>query len=305
MSRLPVTARAPVVLTLLVLGTLSVSSPVPVSADGYAFDWDLVSLEQNNNRFNGSVLSGFHSVRSAGVTPRDATKMGLGLLYSHEELVARTQAELEPFDNDLLILNPKINHGLWDIIEVGAGLELNFANGKEVDRLPGGGLMTSAETEFGFSAVVGGLKWQFFADHGLRLAASVDTRAALQAGTFGMLEATYFNFELDGDLQLTSQLSLLTNLQLITSDRNTVQDLGVLDLAAAYGFNDRFRGMVFTTVQEDDEAREPVYFFGVAGQIVHEVHSFTFAVDFQLNDVRREIEAENQIDLEFSYAITF
>ena len=33
------------------------------------FNWDLVSIEQNNQRFNGSALTGFHSIRSAGVTP--------------------------------------------------------------------------------------------------------------------------------------------------------------------------------------------------------------------------------------------
>ncbi len=276
-----------------------------IRADDYAFDWDLVSLEQNNNRFNGSVLSGFHSIRSAGVTPDQVRKLGLGLLYSHEELLVRTATDLESFDNDRLILNPKLNYGLWDILEFGGGLELNFANGKETEGIGNGLFSTEAETEFGFSAVVGGVKWQFFSEEGFRLAASFDTRLALQAGTFGMLEASFFNFELDGDVQITDQLSLIANLQLISSDRNTIEDLGVLDLAAAYGFNDKFRGMVFTTISEDDEAQEPVFYFGVAGQVVHEVHSFTFALDFQLNDVNREIEAENQIDLEFSYTITF
>ena len=33
------------------------------------FDWDLVSLEQNSHRYNASVLSGFHNLRSPGVTP--------------------------------------------------------------------------------------------------------------------------------------------------------------------------------------------------------------------------------------------
>ena len=52
------------------------------------FDWDLVSLEQNSQRFNGSVLSGFHNIRSAGVTPRRAWKAGLGIIYSKEDQVA-------------------------------------------------------------------------------------------------------------------------------------------------------------------------------------------------------------------------
>jgi hypothetical protein len=42
------------------------------------FDWDLISLEQNSQRFNGSVLSGFHNLRSPGVTPARAWRPGWG-----------------------------------------------------------------------------------------------------------------------------------------------------------------------------------------------------------------------------------
>ena len=232
-------------------------------------------------------------------------KLGLGILYMHEELTARTGERTTTFDNDIVILNPKLNYGLWEFLEFGGGLELNLANGKESRRLEGGGLDLKSESEIGFSSVVGGVKWNFFDEQGLRISSSFDTRVALQPGTFGMLGATFFNFELDADYALSDQLSVVSNMQFITSDRNEVEDVGILDLAAAYGFNDRFRGMVFTTIQEDDEAREPAFFFGVAGQMVHQQHSFTFAVDFQLNDVGREVEATNQIDLEFSYTITF
>ena len=293
-------------IALCLIGAVSAGlSPLEAQSESgdVMFDWDLVSLEQNNIRFNASVLSGFHSIRSPGVTPRDAWKAGLGLLYSREELsVPGTD---ETFDNDRLILNPKLNYGLHDRFEFGAGLELNAINGKEVTALPGGGVNTENETDIGFSAVAAGVKWNFLTEGRFRLSASFDTRVALQTGEFGMLSASLFNFELDADYAFTSRFSMITNLQFLTSDRNDVEDQGILDVAAAYGFSDQFRSMLFLTVQEDDEASDAIFFFGLAGQYVHEIHSFTLAMDFQLNDARRDIRIDNQIDLEFSYTISF
>jgi hypothetical protein len=275
-----------------------VASPVP------SFDWDLISLEQNNLRFNGSVLSGFHSVRSPGVTPRDAWKAGVGILFSREELVAETPGSETEINNDRLILNPKLNYGFLDCFEIGTGLELNYATGEEVGNVGGVATRTS-EHELDFSAAVGGLKWNFYRDDGVRLAASFDTRAALRAGTFGMLPATLFNFELDGDYAFTSKFSMLANLQFLTADRPSWHDQGILDVAAAYAFSDEFRGMLFTTAMGDEEVHDVVGFFGLAGQYVMDVHSFTFAIDFQLNDAQRELRTENQVDLELSYTFTF
>src|SRR5262245_50162674 len=72
------------------------------------FDWDLVSLEQNSHRFNGSVLSGFHNLRSPGVTPHRAWKTGLGLIYSQENQVATAAGVDSSFSTQRLIMNPKI-----------------------------------------------------------------------------------------------------------------------------------------------------------------------------------------------------
>ena len=54
-----------------------------------------------------------------------------------------------------------------------------------------------------------------------------------------------------------------------------------------------------------NEADHAVLFIGIAGQYVFEQHSFTLALDFQLNDARREVRTESQIDVEFSYTFTF
>lgn len=303
MSRVLRALRSVLVYCLLVVPSIRADDAME---EQRAFDWDLISLEQNNIRFNGSVLSGFHSVRSPGVSPHGAWKTGLGLLFSREELSAAAGSDVEPFDLDRLILNPKINYGFLDMFEVGAGLELNLANGSEVVTEADGSVSRQSETELGFSAVVAGLKWNFFNNYPFRLGASFDTRAALQPEEFGMLPASIFNFELDGDLAFTPNFSAVANLQLLTSDRNEIRDQGILDLAAAYAFSDAFRGMLFSTVQEDDQAEDPVFFFGLAGQYVHaQVHSFTFAIDFQLNDARREVRTDNQIDLELSYTFTF
>ncbi|MCH2363258.1 MAG: hypothetical protein MK479_01650, partial [Planctomycetes bacterium] len=87
------------------------------------FNWDLVSLEQNNQRFNGSALTGFHSIRSAGVTPLGGWKMGLGFLYTGEEQFDRSRGDSNPlFRRNEVYLNPKLNMGLFENIEFGAGL---------------------------------------------------------------------------------------------------------------------------------------------------------------------------------------
>jgi hypothetical protein len=269
------------------------------------FDWDIVSLEQNNNRFNGSVLSGFHSIRSPGVTPWRAWKTGLGLLYSHEEQTASQAASIRDLENDLVIVNPKLNYGFLPHLEGGLGVEFNYADGETVDRMAGGGIEDEHSDNFNVSAAVGGLKWNLYRDARLRLATAFDTRVATREKQFGMLPATLFNFEVDGDYAFTSRFSLVSNLQFMTSDKSAVSDQIIFDLAGNYSFTDRFRGMLFGTVQEDDEADDAVFFVGFAGQYVVDQHSFTVALDFQLNDARRDVRTDNQIDLEFSYTFTF
>ena len=269
------------------------------------FDWDIISLEQNNNRFNGSVLSGFHSIRSPGVTPAGAWKTGLGVLFSHEEQTATSGGSQRSLETDLLIINPKINYGFYERFEIGLGLEANYATGETVDKAGGGSVTTEGNDNFNLSSAVGGVKWNFFRGSKLRVATSFDTRVATRKEQFGMLPATVFNFEFDADYAVTRALSIVSNLQLMTSDETVVNDQVVFDLAADYSFSDEFRGMLFGTIQEDDEADAAVLFFGLAGQYVFEQHSFTLALDFQLNDARREVRTESQIDLEFSYTFTF
>ena len=119
------------------------------------FNWDLVSLEQNNQRFNGSTLTGFHSIRSAGVTPLGGWKMGLGFLYTGEEQFVRS-AGASLFRRNEVYLNPKLNMGLFKDIELGAGLVAAYANGRELVDGPGGaftedreeGVLSSADLHY-------------------------------------------------------------------------------------------------------------------------------------------------------------
>ncbi len=290
------------------LGLSLLPGALPLAADDDVigrFDWDLISLEQNNSRFNGSVLSGFHSVRSPGVTPVGAWKAGLGILYSREEQTFSSGGSTTTFENDLVILNPKLNYGFFRHFEAGVGLELNWAEGSTVEEAPGGGVETERNDNFNISAAVAGVKWNFHDDRRLRLALSFDTRVATREKQFGMLPATLFNIELDADYAFTSRFSLVSNLQFLTSDENSVSDQVIFDLAGNYSFSDRFRGMIFGTVQEDDESDDAVFFIGFAGQYAFLEHSFTIAIDFQLNDARREVRTESQVDLEVSYTFTF
>ncbi len=268
------------------------------------FNWDLVSLEQNSNRFNASVLSGFHTVRSPGVTPYRGWKTGVGILFSREEQVAvATNTEL--FNREQILVNPKLNYGFWPGFEVGAGFETVWTKAKDIRGAPSGAIDARSEQRVEPSAVGLGLKWNAFAADRLRLALSFDSRIAVNRGELGTLPATIMNVEVDSDYTITPRWSVISNLQFQFADEQPVEDEAVLDLATAYTFSDQFRGMIFTTGKEDDEASSILYFVGLAGQYVYEQHSFTLALDFQLNDAEREIRTQSQLDLEFSYAFTF
>jgi len=271
------------------------------------FDWDLVSLEQNSHRFNGSVLSGFHSLRSPGVTPHRAWKAGLGLLYSQEDQIASEGGQEHSFSTQRLIMNPKVNYGFFDSIEVGAGLEANYVEGKTVDAIPGLGTVRQSEDNADLSAAVVGVKWAFPPWwRQLRLGAAFDARIAVNRGEFGLLPETLFNVELDSEYVFTSRFSMVGNLQFMTSDDfHEISDQVIADLGATYTFSDRFRGMVFGTAQEDDPSNAATFFLGFAGQYLAGRHAVTVAVDFQINDVRRDVRTEGQIDLEVSYTFTF
>ncbi|MFP6739749.1 MAG: hypothetical protein VCD34_13540, partial [Planctomycetota bacterium] len=169
------------------------------------FNWDLVSLEQNNQRFNGSVLTGFHSIRSAGVTPLGGWKLGVGLLYTGEEQFVRSVGD-SLFRRNEVYLNPKLNMGLFEDIEFGAGLVAAYANGRELVDGPGGAFTEDRE-EGGLSSADLGVKWKFYDDRQMRFALSFDTRLSLNEDTFGMLRGNYYNIELDTDYAVTSRLS--------------------------------------------------------------------------------------------------
>ncbi len=267
------------------------------------FNWDIISLEQNNPRFNGSVLTGFHSVRSPGVTPYRGWKAGVGLLYTREEQIAEPTESL--FTRNQLLVNPKLNYGFFRALEAGVGVTAGYASGRELVPLGSGMLEEQEEDNFDLSSVDLGLKWNFLDWRRYRLALSFDTRLAINRGDFGNLPGSLFNLELDGDVALTRRFSMVTNLQLITSDSALVDDQVVMDIAGAYSFTDQFRGMLFGTIQEDDEAGTILGFVGVAGQYVIEQHSFTIAFDLQLNDAKRGIRTEEQVDVELSYTFTF
>ena len=268
------------------------------------FNWDLVSLEQNNQRFNGSALTGFHSIRSAGVTPLGGWKMGLGFLYTGEEQFVRSVGD-SLFRRNQVYLNPKMNLGLFENMEFGAGLVAAYANGRELltDEV-GEGFFGNRE-EGVLSSVDLGMKWKVYDDRQLRLALSFDTRLSLNEDTFGMLPGNFYNIELDGDYAVTSRLSMAGNLQFLTSDSDELENQFILDVAAVYSFTNTFRGMLFSTIQEDDLARTFLGFIGFAGQYVHKQHAFTLSFDIQLNDADRAIRTEEQIDIALSYTYAF
>ena len=267
------------------------------------FNWDLVSLEQNNQRFNGSALTGFHSIRSAGVTPLGGWKMGLGFLYTGEEQFDRSRGDSDPlFRRNEVYLNPKFNMGLFENIEFGAGLVAAYANGRAMED---GEPPTVDREEGALSSADLGAKWKFYDDRQLRLALSFDPRLSLNEGTFGMLKGNYYNVELDGDYAVTSRLSMAGNLQFLTSDSAELENQFILDVAAVYSFTNTFRGMLFSTIQEDDLARTFLGFIGFAGQYVHKQHAFTLSFDIQLNDADRAIRTEEQIDIALSYTYAF
>lgn len=268
------------------------------------FDWDLVSLEQNNPRFNASVLSGFHSIRSPGVTPRRGWKTGLGILYSQEERVAEgTNTTL--FSQEQVLLNPKINRGFLGFLEAGAGFEATYTNGKDIFTSPGGSTVATDEDSFKASSVDAGIKWAFLQLNRLRLALSFDSRVAVNRGSFGTLPRTLYNLEIDGDFALTSRLLIISNLQYLTTDAFFSEEQIVFDLATSYSFHDRFRGMLFGTLRNESEADGVLVFMGIAGQYIFEQHSFTLALDLQINEARRDIRTQKQTDVEISYAYTF
>ena len=267
------------------------------------FNWDLVSLEQNNQRFNGSALTGFHSIRSAGVTPLGGWKMGLGFLYTGEEQFDRSRGDSNPlFRRNEVYLNPKLNMGLFENIEFGAGLVAAYANGRA---MLNGEPPTVDREEGALSSADLGVKWKFYDDRQLRFALSFDTRLSLNEDTFGMLKGNYYNVELDGDYAVTSRLSMASNLQFLTSDSAELKNQFILDVAAVYSFTNTFRGMLFSTIQEDDLARTFLGFIGFAGQYVYKQHAFTLSFDIQLNDADRAIRTEEQIDIALSYTYTF
>ena len=289
-------------LSLAVSGTLrSQERDEPIEP---LFNWDLVSIEQNNQRFNGSALTGFHSIRSAGVTPLGGWKMGLGFLYTGEEQFVRSVGD-SLFRRNQVYLNPKMNLGLFENMEFGAGLVAAYANGRELLTDEAGEGFFENREEGVLNSVDLGMKWKVYDDRQLRLALSFDTRLALNEDTFGMLNANYYNVELDGDYAVTSRLSMAGNLQFLTSDSAELENQFILDVAAVYSFTSTFRGMLFSTVQEDDLARTFLGFIGFAGQYVYKQHAFTLSFDIQLNDADRAIRTEEQIDIALSYTYAF
>jgi hypothetical protein len=271
------------------------------------FDWDLISLEQNSQRFNGSVLSGFHNLRSPGVTPRRAWKTGLGIIYSQEDQVASGIGTQHVFSTRQVIMNPKINWGIFESIEAGAGMEANWVSGKDVDRTLDGDIVEESQDNADISAGVVGAKWTFLRRERLHLGLAFDSRIAVNRRKFGMLPLTFFNTEVDGEYFFTNRFSLVSNLQFLTSDNfRQVRDEFIFDLAGVYTFSDQFRGLVFGTFQEDDPASTVIFFLGFAGQYLFlQRHSIAIAVDFQVNDARRDVQTQGQFDVELSYTFTF
>jgi len=269
------------------------------------FNWDIISLEQNNPRFNASVLTGFHSVRSPGVTPYRGWKVGLGVYYTREEQVSNVNG-VSLFDRDQLLLNPKLNYGFFPSLEAGIGLTGGYAQGRELVTGADGMTVDEREDNLGLNSADIGVKWKFWDEQRFRFALSFDSRIAIDRDEFGNIPGTLFNIELDGDFAVTGRFSMVANLQFLTSASALIEDQVMGDIGALYTFSDRFRGMLFGTLQEDDQAGTVLGFVGIAGQYVFEQHSFTVALDLQLNDAgRRDIRTEEQLDIEFSYTFTF
>ena len=63
--------------------------------------------------------------------------------------------------------------------------------------------------------------------------------------------------------------------------------------------------MLFGTLSNESEADGVLFFLGIAGQYIFEQHSFTLALDLQINEARRDIRTQKQVDVEISYAYTF
>jgi hypothetical protein len=192
--------------------------------------------------------------------------------------------------------------GLFENIEFGAGLVAAYANGRA---MLNGEPPTVDREEGALSSADLGVKWKFYDDRQLRFALSFDTRLSLNEDTFGMLKGNYYNVELDGDYAVTSRLSMAGNLQFLTSDSADLKNQFILDVAAVYSFTNTFRGMLFSTIQEDDLARTFLGFIGFAGQYVYKQHAFTLSFDIQLNDADRAIRTEEQIDIALSYTYAF
>jgi hypothetical protein len=190
-------------------------------------------------------------------------------------------------------------------LEAGAGFEATYTNGRDSATAPGGGTVTSNEDAFEASSVDAGIKWAFLQLDRLRLALSFDSRIAINRGAFGTLPKTLYNLEIDGDFALTSRLLVISNLQYVTTDEFFDEEQIVFDLAASYSFHDRFRGMLFGTLSNESEADGVLFFLGIAGQYIFEQHSFTLALDLQINEARRDIRTQKQVDVEISYAYTF
>ncbi|MCZ6793742.1 MAG: hypothetical protein O7J95_09035 [Planctomycetota bacterium] len=305
--------RSPLPFSFVLGLVVSLAGAVPLGAqeDGELpedteplFNWDLISLEQNNPRFNGSVLTGFHSVRSPGVTPQGGWKLGLGLLYTHEEQFSNA-SNASVFDRDQVIFNPKVNYGFLKSFEAGLGVTGGYATGRDLETLADGTLIERGEDNLDLNSVDVGIKWNFLDIHRYRVGLAFDTRIATNRGDFGNLPGTFYNLEIDADVALTSRFSVVGNLQFLTSDSAVIDAQVMGDIAATYTFTDQFRGMLFGTIQEDDEARAALGFVGIAGQFVFEQHSFTLAFDLQLNDARRDLRTEEQLDVELSYTFTF
>lgn len=294
------------VLVLTVLGgTVLGEDPQPADYIEPLFNWDLISLEQNNPRFNASVLTGFHSVRSPGVTPYRGWKLGVGANYTREEQVSNA-TQISLFDRDQVLLSPKLNYGFFPSFEAGAALTGSFAQGRELVELEDGTSTDEHEDNLGLNSVDLGLKWKFWDEGRFRTALSFDTRIALARGEFGNIPGTFFNVEIDADFAITGRFSTIANLQFLTSDSATIESQFMGDIGAVYSFSDQFRGMLFGTLQEDDEAGTVLGFVGIAGQYVFEQHSFTAAFDLQLNDAGREdVRTQEQFDVELSYTFTF
>jgi len=209
------------------------------------------------------------------------------------------------FRRNQVYLNPKMNLGLFENMEFGAGLVAAYANGRELLTDEAGEGFFENREEGVLSSVDLGMKWKVYDDRQLRLALSFDTRLSLNEDTFGMLPGNFYNIELDGDYAVTSRLSMAGNLQFLTSDSDELENQFILDVAAVYSFTNTFRGMLFSTIQEDDLARTFLGFIGFAGQYVYKQHAFTLSFDIQLNDADRAIRTEEQIDIALSYTYAF